>query len=406
MVAAARKGGIPVISIVPPCVDRGALFDYGANFYEVGKDVGALAASILNGADPAKIPVRNLVPKKLLVNKLALKGLKQQWTLPDDFVASADVVIDETGRHDKSGQRALARKWKIGLIELNNVLDVEETEQGVLTGLKDASLVEGRDYELQKQNAQGDMATVNTLVDNAVAQGADILITFSTPTLQAAIQRAGNRPVVFTYVASAIAAGAGKSVTDHLPNVTGVQFNSPFSDMIPLIRKLMPGVRKLGTLFVPSEVNSVFYKDAFVEAAKKDNIEVVALPASTSSEVPDAALAMTTRGVDAICQIAGNLTAAAFASIGRAAAQAKLPVFAFQTSQAAEGAAVVLARDYSEAGKMTAAMAAKIMRGETPAKMPFQEVAKTYLILNLPAAKNAGLQLPPDMVQKAEKVIR
>src|SRR5205823_6656649 len=132
----------------------------------------------------------------------------------------------------------------------------------------------------------------------------------------------------------------------------------------------------------------------------------VALPASTSSEVPDAALAMTTRGVDAICQIPGNLTAAAFASIGRAAAQAKLPVFAFQTSQAAEGAAVVLARDYAEAGKMTAAMSAKIMRGETPAKMPFQEVAKTYLILNLPAAKNAGLQLPPDLVQKAQRVIR
>jgi ABC-type uncharacterized transport system substrate-binding protein len=406
VVAAARKGGIPVFSIVPPCVDRGSLFDLGANFYEVGKDTGALAASILKGADPAKIPVRNVVPGKLLVNKLALNGLKQQWRLPDDLVASADVVIDETGKHEKAARRPLARKWKIGMIELNNVLDVEETEQGVMAGFKESGLVEGRDYELQKQNAQGDMATVNTLVDNALAQGADLLITLSTPTLQAAMQRAQNRPVVFTYVASAVAAGAGKNAKDHLPNVTGVEFTSAFDEMIPVIRRLIPATTKLGTIFVPSEVNSVFYKDELLKAAKQAGLEVVALPASTSSEVPDAALAMTTRGVQAICQIPGNLTAAAFASIAHAAAQAKVPVFAFQTSQAHDGAAVVLSRDYIEAGKMSAAMAAKIMRGENPATMPFQAVTKTRLIVNLPAARNARLDLPQDLVQKAEQVIR
>src|SRR5439155_23697144 len=94
VVAAARKGGIPVFSIVPPAVDRGALFDYGANFYEVGKDTGALAAEVLRGADIGKIPVLNKVPERILINKTALKGLKQQWRFTDDLVAKADVVID------------------------------------------------------------------------------------------------------------------------------------------------------------------------------------------------------------------------------------------------------------------------------------------------------------------------
>jgi ABC-type uncharacterized transport system substrate-binding protein len=406
VISAARKGGIPVLSIIPPTVDRGAILDYGTNFYEVGKDVGELAASVLNGADPAKIPIKNMVPRKVLVNKVALKGLKQTWRFPDDLVASADVVIDESGRHAKVSQRPLARKWKIGLVQLNNVLDVEETEQGVMTGLKDEGLVEGRDYEIQKQNAQGDMATVNSLVDNAVTQGADMLITFSTPTLQAAIQRAQNRPVVFTYVASGIAAGAGKSAKDHLPNVTGVDFTSAFNEMIPLIRKLVPGTRTLGTIFVPAEVNSVFYKDELAKAAKQAGLELVALPASTSSEVPDAALALATHGVSAVCQIPGNLTAAAFSSIARAGLQAKIPLFAFQSSQAVDGAAVVLSRDYVEAGKLTAAMAAKIMRGADPARIPIASVTKTKLILNLKSAQTTGLQLPPDLVKQAAEVIR
>ena len=406
VVSAARKARIPVFSIVPPSVDRGALFDYGANFFDVGKDTGALAASILKGANPATIPVRNYVSKKTLVNKLALKDLKDPWKLPEDFVASADVAIDESGRHEKAPHRALARKWKIGLVQLNNVLDVEETETGVLAGLKEAGLAEGRDYDLHKQNAQGDMATVNTLVDNAVAQGADLLITFSTPTLQAALQRARHRPVVFTYVASGIAAGAGRSATDHQPNVTGVDFTSAFADMIPLMRKLVPGLRTIGTIFVPSEVNSVFYKDQLEAIARKEGLELVTLPASTSSEVPDAALAMATRGVNAVCQIPGNLTAAAFASISRACTRAKLPVFAFQTSQAHEGAPVVLARDYFEAGRLTAQMAVKIMRGGDPAKIPFASVTRTKLVLNLPAAQAVGLRLPDDFVKKAEQVIR
>ena len=110
--------------------------------------------------------------------------------------------------------------------------------------------------------------------------------------------------------------------------------------------------------------------------------------------------------MNAICQIPGNLTAAAFASISRAAGRARIPVFAFQTSQAHEGAAVVLARDYFEAGRLTAAMAVRIMRGENPAKMPFQSVSRSKLMVNLPAANNAGLPLPDEVVKKAEQVIR
>jgi len=387
-------------------VDHGALFDYGANFYDVGKDTGALAAQVLQGADMRKIPIRNMVPERFLINRTALKGLKGQWVFPGDLLAQADVVIDDAGRHEKAAPRALARKWKIGMVELNNVMDVEETEAGVMRGLKEAGLIEGRDYELQKQNAQGDMATVNALVDNALTQGADLLITLSTPTLQAAVQRARKIPVVFTYVADGVTAGAGKSRKDHLPNVTGVEFTSPFEQMLPLMKKLKPSARRVGTLFVPAEVNSVFYKDKFEAAARAAGLDPVSVPASTSSEVPDAALALAGRGVSAFCQIPGNLTASAFASIAQAASRAKIPVFAFQTSQAHQGAAVVLARDYTDAGRLTGLMAARIMRGVNPAKIPFETVTRTRLVINPAAAAAAGLNLPADFVKTADEVIR
>jgi ABC-type uncharacterized transport system substrate-binding protein len=406
VVAAARKGGIPVFSIVPPAVKRGAIFDYGANFYDVGQEVGKLAASILKGADPSKIPVRNYVPERILVNEVALKGLKANWQIPRDVVARADVVIDETGTHERTVVAAFGGKRTIAFVQLNNVLDVEETEAGFIEGLKAGGLSEDRDYEIRKQNAQGDMATVSALVDNAVAQRSDLLVAFSTPTLQAAIQRARNIPVVFVYVANGVIAGAGKSRTDHLPNITGVDFTSPYEPMLSLIRRLKPSARTLGTLFVPSEINSVFMKDELVKIAKTAGFDVLAMPASTSSEVPDAATALASSRVDAICQVPGNLTAAAFASIRVAAARAKLPVFAFQSSQAREGAAVVLARDYFDSGKLAATIAIRILRGESPARIPIHALEKSRLVLNPSAARAAGLTLPPDLIKSAAEVIR
>ena len=54
-------------------------------------------------ADPATISVENLMPVTLQVNRLALKGLRDPWELPDSLVQRATVVVDETGRHVKEG---------------------------------------------------------------------------------------------------------------------------------------------------------------------------------------------------------------------------------------------------------------------------------------------------------------
>ena len=308
---------------------------------------------------------------------------------------------------DPDAPLPLSKTWRLQLIELNNVLDVEEAEQGVLDGLEEARLVRDRDYTINIRNAQGDMATVNSLVDAALAEGADMLLTLSTPTLQAAIHRAQGRvPIIFTSVASAIAAGAGASNEDHLPNVTGVPLVGAYGEMLTLIKQTMGPVQRIGTLYVPSEVNMVFNKDELTEAAAKEGIEVVAVGVATSSEVADAALALMGRNIDALCQIPGNLTAAAFGGIAQAARRARIPVFAFQQVQAHEGAAVALARDYYDAGREAALMAARVMRGENPGSIPFYPFAKTKLLINTGAAQAAGLTIPPELLSQADEVIR
>jgi ABC-type uncharacterized transport system substrate-binding protein len=411
-IATARAARIPVFTIVPGAADRGTLFDVGLDFYQLGRVTGVLAGRVLGGTDPATLPIRDVqdeIPRRIVVNTLATQGLRERWIVPPDVAQKATVLVDAAGVHERTAtakaRPALSKTWRIDLVEFNNVLDVEESEEGVLAGLKESGLVEGRDYVTRIRNAQGDMATVNGLIDAALVDGADLIITFSTPTLQAALQRARSVPIVFNYVASPIAAGAGTSDTEHLPNVTGVYLAAAFKEMLALIRACLPTVRTLGTLYVPAEVNSVFYKDRLEDEMRAAGLELVAVPANSSSEVADAAMALATQRPDAICQIPGNLTASAFPSIGQAAQRARLPVFAFQSSQVRTGASIVIGRDYRDSGRQAAVLAARVMRGERPATLPFQAVTRTRLIVNLEAARRVGLSIPASIVDQAVEVV-
>ncbi len=404
----AQRAHIPVFTSLPDGAKRGALFDLGANYFEVGREQGKLVAAVLKGADPASIPVRNVMVEKLYINRLALKDLKDPWTIPDDLAARAALVVDESGIHEKeslSARRALTKKWKIRAVELNNAAEVEEVEEGVREGLIAEKLVADKDYEMRVSNAQGDMPTLNGLIDNVLSSDADLLLTYSSPTLQTALRKVEKIPVVFTYVSSALAAGAGRTREDHHPNFAGVDILGSYPDMMALIKEHLPSVRRLGTLYSPAEVNMVLSKNLFEDAAKKAGIEVVSLPVNSSTDVLDAALALTSRHVDAICQIPGNLTAVSFGGIIQAGNKANIPVFAFTTPAAKSGAAISIARDYTEAGRMTARLMARVMRGENPRSIPFETVTAQKVIVNLDAARACHFQIPAKLIQSADEVI-
>jgi ABC-type uncharacterized transport system substrate-binding protein len=419
----AQRNRVPVFTILPGAPDRGTLFDAGPDFYQVGRQGGFLAADVLEGGDIQRIPIRDiqdLVPPYLSVNTKALRGLREPWRVPDDVLANASVVVDDSGIRRKAAdvskaspvKKAEARPasttgkvWRVNLVQLNQTLDVEESERGVLDGLRESGLVEGRDFEKTIRNAHGDMPTLSAMVDAAVSDRADLIISFSTPTLQAALQRAGKTPVVFTYVADAITAGAGKSDTDHVSNVTGVYLIGAYDQMMPLVRQVLPQARALGTVFVPAEVNMVTQLAIMEKAVRGAGMTLTSVAANSASEVQDAALALIANRVDAICQLPGNLTAAAFPSIVQAARRARVPMFVFQTSQVRAGAVIAVARDYYESGRESGKMAARVMRGESPGSIPFAGFSGTRLLVNLPAAREARLTIPRTIIDKADEVI-
>jgi ABC-type uncharacterized transport system substrate-binding protein len=376
----------------------------GLGYYRPGYAAANPLARVLLGENPEAIPLENVSEKVIWLDlKLAAAlGIK----FPDDLLEeAASASVRTKPKTDGQKQSSLQRKYKVELIEYAETPNVEMNLAGIRAGFEKAGLKEGRALELRVRNAQGDMATLNTIVDAACASEPDLLIACSTPALQAALWRAGNRKVVFSLVANPVLAGAGKSDLDHKPNVTGAYLPAPHPEGLAALRQCLPDVKRVGTLFVPAEVNSVFYKDELLKAAAAMGIEVELVGVSSSGEIADAALALCGRNVDAVCQISDNLTGASFASITQAARRMRLPLMGFASGQAKAGAFMTVSRDFYDGGVASGAIAARVLRGESPAQIPFQLVETIKYTFNRRAAAAAGVVIPPDLLRRGETVV-
>jgi len=410
VVAAANKSGIPVFTVIPPNVKRGALFDLGADYREVGRLAGVLAGDILNGRDPASVPIENVMPEILTLNLQTLGHLSNAWTIPDEIRQKAHFVIDEKGQEITAvaatpvRPAAPKKKWKIAVVNYNETPPAEETLAGMAEGWQHSALKEGVDYEIKTQSAQGDMSALGGMLDAAMTSGADLIVPLSTPTLQTALHRVRNTPIVFSMVANPMAAGAGKSYTDHLPNVTGVAVLSPYGNMLDLLQKYYPDIKHIGTLFCPAETNSVDLKDALDVLCKKRGFALDAVAANSAGEFPDAAMSLASRNIDAIVQISDNLSSAGFTAITKAARQARKPLFSLNSTTVPMGAAVSLGRDYHDAGITTVHLIEQVIAGTPTKDIPFTLPPKCKLTVSPANAKAVGMEIPDGLLKEATNV--
>jgi ABC-type uncharacterized transport system substrate-binding protein len=229
----------------------------------------------------------------------------------------------------------------------------------------------------------------------------DLVITFTTPALQTALRRMPDQMILFSLSASGVAAGAGKSMTDHLPNVTGVEVGSNWDMMIEVARAALPNLRRVGTVYSPSETNSVMYNTVWGEKLAKAGIELVSVGADKPTEMPEAADALAALDIDAILQISDNASSTGFASIVRAADRANLPVFGFAPNCVRLGAALSVSCDYRDAGRDTARVADRLLRGESPAGIPFSQPTTTRLLVNPARMQRYGITLPQSLLDQA-----
>lgn len=319
------------------------------------------------------------------------------------LVASAILLFSDLDKRVVNGKDSSVShstdKKRFAFVSFVNAPTLERVEKGVTDGLRNLGYEDSKNYSLDSYNAQGDVATLNTIITTLENEDYDLIFTACTPTIQAVSLKIKNTPLIFTAVTDGIAAGLGKSMDDHLPNVTGISDLAPHKEMMELIREVMPEAKTLGTLYNPAEVNSVFARDDMKKQAEKHGFELISIPVNTQNEVADAASVLCGKDIDAVCQVLDNLSASSYSSIIKAANKKGLPYFGFDLPEARDGAVVVQSKDLYQTGYQAAGMAMKVLKGTEPVDIPFEYGKRLQADYNEEAASKFGVVIPDHIKQ-------
>jgi ABC-type uncharacterized transport system substrate-binding protein len=384
---ACKKAHIPLLADDNSLMGTGALFTCGSSPEGEGLNTGRLAARVLLGEKPADIPFAAGTETETAVDLSAAANLG--ISLPEALIQKAVYT------YPISQAERPTDPWEIRIIRYNNAQFSLDSYNGILEGFKQQGLQEGRDYTIKCLNAQGEMATLSSIMTTFRADQPDLIMTISTPALQAALRQAGDLPIVFSSVADGVKAGGGESETNHLPNVTGITTRSPFAEMARLIKASVPNVRAVGTLYSPAEINSELYRQGLEEALRNEGLTLIAVPATSTAEISESMTALLRTEIQLVCQIADNLTRPAYPQIIKKAADAGLAFFCFDSAGMKDGATLALARDYYDAGIEAAAVGIRVLKGEAIKDIPFTNTKSQKLVSNPELIQQFGIRLPP-----------
>ena len=439
---ATNRAGIPLFIDDVEFLSRGAVAAIGPGYYHSGKAAAPYIARVAAGESPASIPLANFTVKivkfnrpvaarfgitEALMNELDPPSVRSGMGVPPmsdsgsatgvppvavsptpNTASSAPAVAALLPSTPRTKTKPAAKlPARVEVIMYSETPPSEQTLDGFNKAIAQGPLLPGRDIIIRYHNAQGDMATLSSILDSAVTGDPTIIVPLSTPTLQVALGKAkrGSPTIVFGMVANPVAAGAGKSYTDHLPNVTGISVRAPAERMVEMLKRHFPQFKRVGTLYCPAEVNSVDVKDYFTKIAGEQGIRVDAFAVNTPTEIADAALTLASSSVDAIVQVSDNISNSGFSAITRAARASRKPLISMNSLTIGQGSAIAVGHDYHDVGAATAALVQRVLAGEDPATIPFELPPKIHFTIHTGNARLTGLVIPPALLKEAEKVI-
>ncbi|HKT11561.1 MAG TPA: ABC transporter substrate-binding protein [Terriglobia bacterium] len=400
--AAAREGRIPVFSNTPASVKRGELFALGADYFEVGTLAGKLAAEVLKGGDPASVRIENIVPEKLVVDTSVLQGLKDPWRIPPGVMARAsapDTAQATSAARLKAPEPG--RTYKVGLVYFAPEPGADLVIRAVQDALRDRGFVEGKNLEFRQAHAQAEISNITQLLQNFDNSDVDAIVTLTTPCLTAASATVKRKPVVFAYVYDPIAAGAGKSMIDHLSHVTGIGSFPPLEESLAVYKRFLPRLKSLGIIYNSSEANSRKVVEVARGLCRKQGTRLEEVPVTGTSEVYLAAQVAAQKNVDAIWIAGDNTATIAFDAIANVASKAKLPVLTNDIEAVDKGATLAVQIGFYQPGYEAGLMVSRILLGEKPATMPMQNITKKRIEVNFVSLKALGLTVPADILKES-----
>jgi len=239
---------------------------------------------------------------------------------------------------------------KIGITQIVDHPALNAVRDGFIDEMTELGYILDKDVVYDLQNAQGDMATANTIAQKFVSEGVDLILSIATPTSQAAVNATTTIPIVFSAVTDPIGAGLVKNLENSGNNVTGISDLTPVRKQFELIKEMLPKAKAVGTIYNAAEANSVLTNELAKKACADLGLKLIEATVSSSADVLLAARSLVGK-VDAIYVSTDNATVSALDAVVQVTNENNIPLILADPTTLKKRALVALGFNYYQHGQ-------------------------------------------------------
>lgn len=329
-------------------------------------------------------PMTNKPAKLLLVITLFFMGLSGNEAQSDLKTPRIGILIREADQSDS------------------------DSISGFRAGLKELGYQEGKNILVEVHNARGERGVLQSAAIELARNKTDLIFAMGSSATAAAMAATKEIPIVFYHLLDPVAVGHVKSMERPGGNVTGVAGLSvqQAETRLKILKEIVPTLRQVHIFYdIYNPISRGHFAIAEV-AATRLGLHVAGHPISNDKELKDSINRIKKREGDAIYHVSDELVQSQTEIIFSVARQKKLPTMFGGSAWAARGSLAGYGPNHFEMGRQAASLVDKILKGARPENLPIERAKKFDLFINLRTASIIGIKVPPEVLSRADNVIR
>jgi putative tryptophan/tyrosine transport system substrate-binding protein len=283
-----------------------------------------------------------------------------------------------------------------------------ETVAGLKDGLKELGLEEGKQFTVAIKDTKGDVKVAEEAAKTFEQEKVSLIYALAAPVITAAKAATANVPIVFCIGSDPVTGGLVDSFAKPGGRLTGVHFllRDLTAKRLEILKEILPKASRVLTFYDPSSRVPTEAAMLAREEAKRLGLKFVERHVTSVEELRKAVQALKVGEADAYFYTPDAMVLSQAPFIIDTARSKKLATMFQEQSLVAKGALASYGQNYYEVGWVSAKYVQKVLSGTHPKDLKIETIDKVELAINLKTAKALGLTIPPNVLARAQKVVR
>jgi putative ABC transport system substrate-binding protein len=301
---------------------------------------------------------------------------------------------------------AQAQQAKIGVLLMGGA--GYEAVDGFRQGLKELGYIEGKQFVLDIRDSKGDLKALEEAARNLEREKVKLIYAFASSVAAAAKKATTEVPIVFNVGSDPVAAGLVESFVKPGGRLTGIHFlvRDMTGKRLEILKEILPKLRSVVTVYNPANQVSRESAQMARDEAKRLGLRFAERHVSSVEEVRSAFTSLKAGEADAFFYTPDTMVGSQAQFIIDTVTAKKLASMFQEQGLVVKGGLASYGQNYHQLGRLSAKYVQKILTGAQPRDLRIETVEDVELAINLKTAKQLGLTIPPQMLARANKVIK